>query len=148
MRAKALLRSEGVPYVEKDVSEDRTAAFEMVRRTRQQGVPVITDEQEAIVGFDVPRLKRMAARHKPGGGLGLSVANAKDGPGAYVGKVRADSPGEQVGIEVGDVVVELSGMPIQSVDDLERIAAQRQPGRPTSIQVRRGEETRTFILPG
>ncbi len=31
--------------------------MEMVRRTRQMGVPVIADTEEAIVGFDVPRLK-------------------------------------------------------------------------------------------
>ena len=39
------------------MSEDRNAAQEMVRRTRQMGVPVIADEQEAIVGFDLPRLQ-------------------------------------------------------------------------------------------
>ena len=60
----------------------------MVTRTRQMGVPVIADEQEAIVGFDMPRLQRMAARHRRAPGLGLKVADAQDGPGAYVGAVR------------------------------------------------------------
>ncbi len=127
---------------------DRQAAMEMVRRTRQMGVPVIADAQEAIVGFDLPRLKQMAARHRKGGGLGLKVADARDGPGAYVAAVRPDAPGHRVGIQVGDVVEEMSGRAIGSAADLEKIAALRAPGQPTSIMIRRGEERRPFILPG
>ena len=136
-----------MPYREVDVSVDRAAAMEMVRRTRQMGVPVIADEQEAIVGFDLPRLQQMAARHRHGPGLGLRVADAKDGPGAYVGGVREDSPAGRVGIQVGDVVEELSGAPVTNAADLERIAARRVPGRPTSIMVRRQGERITFVLP-
>ena len=128
------------------MSEDRAAAQEMVRRTRQMGVPVIADEQEAIVGFDLPRLQRMAARHRRGPGLGLRVTDAKDGPGAYVGSVREGSPGERAGIQPEDVIVELSGRPVASAADLEQIAARRAPGQPTSMTVRRGDERKTLIL--
>jgi S1-C subfamily serine protease len=128
------------------VSVDRTAAQEMVRRTRQMGVPVIADEQEAIVGFDLPRLQRMAARHRRAPGLGLRVTDAKDGPGALVGAVSAGSPGERAGIEAADVIVELSGRPVSSVADLEQIAARRPIGQPTSVTVRRGGENKTLIL--
>src|ERR1700730_188770 len=109
----------------------------MVQRTQQMGVPVIADEQEAIVGFDLPRLQRMAARHRRAPSLGLRVTDARDQPGAYVGSVRAGSPGEQAGIEPEDVIVELSGRPVSSADDLEQIAARRTPGQPTSLTVRR-----------
>ena len=130
----------------RDVSVDAEAAREMVERTRQMGVPVIADEQEAIVGFDMPRLQRMAARHRRGGGLGLKVADAKDGPGAVVGGVREDSPGLRAGVEVGDVIVELSGRPVASVADLEQIAAKRPSGQPTSMTIRRNGEMKTLIL--
>ena len=130
----------------RDVSVDRQAAQDMVRRTRQMGVPVIADSEEAIVGFDLPRLQRMAARHRRGGGLGLKVTNAKDGPGAYVGGVRQDSPGERAGVQTGDTVVELSGRAISSVDDLEQIAARRPAGQPTSVTVLRAGERVTLIL--
>jgi S1-C subfamily serine protease len=117
-----------------------------VRRTGQVGVPVIADAQEAIVGFDLPRLQRMAARHaRPG--LGMRVKDAEGGSGAYVGSVRPESPAARAGIQPGDVVVELSGAPVGNAADLERIAGQRRPGQPTSITVRRGGERRTFILP-
>jgi S1-C subfamily serine protease len=127
------------------VSVDRQAAQEMVMRTRQMGVPVIADEQEAIVGFDLPRLQRLAARHARAG-LGLRVTDAKDGPGAYVGGVREGSTAERAGVEVGDVVEELSGRAVTSAADLERIAQLRVPGQPTSIMVRRGQERKTLIL--
>ena len=128
------------------MSVDATAAQEMVQRTRQMGVPVIADEQEAIVGFDLPRLQRMAARHRRGSGLGLKVTDAKDGPGAYVGSVREGSPGERAGVVPGDTIVEFSGRPVSSVGDLEQIASRRPPGQPTSLTVLRGEQRKTLIL--
>jgi serine protease Do len=130
------------------VSADRRAAEEMVRRTGQMGVPVIADQQEAIVGFDLPRLQRMAARHRSAPGLGLRVKDAFDGMGAYVGSVRTGSAAERSGVQVGDVVEELSGVPVRSAADLERIAVQRRPGQPTSMVVRRAGERRTLIVPG
>jgi S1-C subfamily serine protease len=141
------LRKQGVPFREVDVSRDPSAAEELVRRTGQTGVPVITDAQEAIVGFDLPRLQRMAGRHRRPTGLGLRVKDADDGTGAFVGSVRPDSPAERAGVQAGDTVTELSGAPVRTVVDLERIAAQRRPGQPTSITVRRNGEQKTLILP-
>ena len=146
MRAKEFLRKEGVSFETRDVSVDRQAAQEMVSRTGQMGVPVIADEQEAIVGFDLPRLQRMAARHRRAPGLGLSVADAKDGPGAYVGKVRAGSPADRAGIQIGDVIEELSGRPVTTAADLEQIAARRTPNQPTSLSLRRAQERLTLIV--
>ena len=115
-------------------------------RTRQMGVPVIADDQEAIVGFDLPRLRRLAARHRKGGGLGLKVADAKDGPGAYVGGVKPDSPAARAGVEPGDVIEELSGRPVASADDLEQIGRLRVPGQPTSLTLRRNGTRQTLII--
>lgn len=111
------------------------------------GVPVIADEQEAIVGFDLPRLRTMAARHRSGPGLGLRVANAPGGQGAHVGGIREGSPAYRAGVQVGDVVEELSGQPVRSVADLERIASRRSPGTPTSMVVRRDGRRTTVIVP-
>ena len=141
------LRKQGVPFQEIDVSRDPRAGAEIMRRTGQMGVPVITDAQEAIVGFDLPRLQRMAARHAPRPGLGLRVKDVTDRSGAYVGGVKPDSPAARAGVQPDDVVEELSGIPVRTAADLERIAAQRRPGQPTSITVRRGDEQRTLILP-
>lgn len=117
-------------------------------RTRQMGVPVIADEQEFIIGFDQPRLARMAARHRKGPALGMKVTDARSSPegGALVGEVKPGGPAEQAGIQAGDVVVELSGVPIQSVDDLARVGQQWMPGRMTSLVVVREGERKTLFL--
>ena len=57
-RAKSYLRSQGVPFRDVDVSRDRAAAYDLVRRTGQMGVPVIEIDGQAIVGFDQDRIDR------------------------------------------------------------------------------------------
>jgi len=75
VRAKEFLRQANVPFVEWNIEQDRAGQMELYRLTGQLGVPVIADDQEAIVGFNVPRLKAMAERHaRPR--LGLMVADA------------------------------------------------------------------------
>jgi glutaredoxin-like YruB-family protein len=147
VRAKDFLRKEGVEFETRDVSVDRPAATEMMRRTHQTGVPVIADADEAIVGFDLPRLQQLAARHRKAPTLGVQVADAVGAGGARVGGVRPDSPAGRAGVAVGDTIVELSGRPVTSVADLEATARRRAPGQPTSLSVRRGETQITLILP-
>lgn len=133
----------GAPFVERNIEQDRAGAQEVYNMTGQLGVPVIADDQEAIIGFDQPRLKAMAARHaRPK--LGLMVATA-DG-GAKVGGVRPETVGERTGVLVGDVVVEMSGTPVTTADDLEKIAGRMRFGNPTSLMVERDGERKTLIL--
>ena len=51
-RTKTYLHSRGVAFREVDVSRDPAAAFALVRRTGQMGVPVIEIDGRSIVGFD------------------------------------------------------------------------------------------------
>ena len=144
MRAKDFLRQHGVPFVERNIEQDRQGQMELYRMTGQLGVPVIADDQEAIVGFNQPRLKEMAARHaRPK--LGLLVANAPEG-GVRVGGVRPDTVGERAGLQAEDLVVELSGTPIQTADDLEQVAARLRFGIPTSMTIVRDGDRKTLIL--
>ena len=122
------------------------AAQEILDLTGQLGVPVTTDGTEVIVGFDAGRLQEMAARNKRRG-LGLRVANHPDG-GVLVGSVRDDSPASRAGIVQGDVIEELSGVPIKNADDLEEVAARWGGDRPTSLTLRRDGERKTLILYG
>lgn len=57
--AKQYLRQRGVPFKDVDVSRDSTAARDMVRRSGQQGVPVIDIGGKIVVGFDRPKIDRM-----------------------------------------------------------------------------------------
>ena len=53
-QAKEFFKEEGIDYEEVDVSSDRQAAKEMVKKSGQMGVPVIIIKgyDEPIIGFD------------------------------------------------------------------------------------------------
>ncbi len=57
--AKAYFRQRGVRFREVDVSRDPAAARDMVRRSGQQGVPVIQIGSKIVVGFDRPKIDRL-----------------------------------------------------------------------------------------
>ena len=131
-----------MPFVERDVSVDQVAAQEMVRRSGQMGVPVITAGDEVIVGFDRPRLERIATAYASGAPsgpgrpkLGLTVRDVAGN--VEVGGVRPGALGERAGVRPGDIVERLAGEPVHSVDELERVARSLQPGQRVPIVVRR-----------
>ncbi|MBE3560839.1 MAG: glutathione S-transferase N-terminal domain-containing protein [Ktedonobacteraceae bacterium] len=64
-RLKAYLRQHNIPFKDVDVSRDRQAAQEMVRRSGQMGVPQAWIDGQVVVGFDRKRVDAL---------LGLSVA--------------------------------------------------------------------------
>ncbi len=57
--AKAFLEKHGVPYQGIDVGNDAEAAKKMIEISGQRGVPVITVDNEIIIGFDAPRLNEL-----------------------------------------------------------------------------------------
>ncbi|HEY61630.1 MAG: glutathione S-transferase N-terminal domain-containing protein [Anaerolineales bacterium] len=50
--AKKYFRQRGIPFKDVDVSKDKAGARDMVRRSRQNGVPVIDIGGKIIVGFN------------------------------------------------------------------------------------------------
>ncbi|HEY3473150.1 MAG TPA: glutaredoxin domain-containing protein [Anaerolineales bacterium] len=50
--AKAYFRQKGIKFRNVDVSRDLAAARDMIRRSGQQGVPVIDIGGRIVVGFD------------------------------------------------------------------------------------------------
>jgi len=48
-----------VQYEEKDVARDEQARNDMVEKSGQLGVPVITVDDEVVVGFDESRLSEL-----------------------------------------------------------------------------------------
>jgi glutaredoxin-like YruB-family protein len=51
-RAKEFLREKGIAFEDVDVSTDSRSADEMVKKSRQMGVPVIDIDGKIIVGFE------------------------------------------------------------------------------------------------
>lgn len=56
---KAFFKENNVQYEEKDVSVDRAAADEMIKKSGQMGVPVIDIDGQMLVGFDKEGLSRL-----------------------------------------------------------------------------------------
>jgi glutaredoxin 3 len=56
--AKKYFREKGIKFKDVDVSRDAIAARDMVRRSGQQGVPVIDIGGKIVVGFDRPKIDR------------------------------------------------------------------------------------------
>mgnify|MGYP004445034373 FL=1 len=57
VKAKEFLDELGVAYETVDVSENRAAAMEMVRKTKQMGVPVVQIGDKYIVGFNANEIR-------------------------------------------------------------------------------------------
>jgi glutaredoxin-like YruB-family protein len=57
--AKKYFRQQGIRFRDVDVSKDQAAARDMVRRSGQQGVPVIDIGGRIIVGFDRPKIDQL-----------------------------------------------------------------------------------------
>jgi S1-C subfamily serine protease len=144
-----------VPYEVKWVDQDRQAAIEMVRRSGQQGVPVIVIDDQVVVGFNKPRLEQLLAHRRstapgaetaPRPNLGAQVADAatimvKQGNpalmGAYVGGVRSGSPADQAGLRSGDIITAVNDRLVRVADDLARNLATLSPGAMPTLTVLR-----------
>ena len=152
--AKEFLSRQGVRFVEKNVAADRRAAEEMIRVSGQQGVPVITVDGEAVIGFNQPRLMQLLQR-RSGPKLGASIADAASqrqkhpgipSSGAFVGQVRTGSPAERAGLRRGDVITALGGQPVACAEDVHQLVPQMPKGRDVSLTyVRGGREQDTLV---
>ncbi len=121
----------------------------MMRRSGQRGVPVITVDDQVVVGFDRPRLEMLLGRASQGRpSLGLSIADAsrqamKAGGlpilGAFVGRVAPSSPAERAGLRPQDIIVEANLRPIANAADLERLLADLPAGSRLNLVVMRGD---------
>lgn len=130
--------------------------MEMVRVSGQQGVPVITVDGQAVIGFNQPRLMQLLQQSRQGKPrLGASIADAASQArkhpgiptsGAYVGKVKSGSPAEQAGLRAGDVITSLGGEPVTRAGDVHRLVPQLPQRREVSLTyVRGGQEYDTLI---
>ena len=58
-RAKDYFKSLGMSFKDIDVSKDQAKAEEMVKKSGQMGVPVITIGSNVVVGFDKAKIDRI-----------------------------------------------------------------------------------------
>ena len=61
-RAKEYLSQKGIHYTEHNVADDRDKAREMIQKSGQMGVPVITIDSEVVVGFNQVQLDKLLSK--------------------------------------------------------------------------------------
>jgi glutaredoxin len=148
---KEFLSQKGAVFKEYDVSQDRAAAQELMRKTGQMAVPVVTINGETIVGFDRARLEQALnrqPRQRPSFGASIADASkitARQGSvitfGAYIGNVRAGSVAEGMGLQQGDIITELNMQNVAKASDLESVLSRVNPGSRISLVFLRGNKT-------
>lgn len=55
-KAKSYLKSKGVEFEELNVQDDMVAREEMIKKSKQMGVPVLDINGTIIIGFDKPAI--------------------------------------------------------------------------------------------
>ena len=55
-KAKSYLKSKGIEFEELNVQEDMVAREEMIKKSKQMGVPVLGVNGTIIIGFDKPAI--------------------------------------------------------------------------------------------
>lgn len=61
-KVKDYLKSKGVEFENVDVSANREAAMEMVKKTQQMGVPVTEIEGEFVIGYDTAKIDELLSK--------------------------------------------------------------------------------------
>jgi alkyl hydroperoxide reductase subunit F len=74
--AKAFFEKHNIQFTAIDVGEDEEAAKHMIRISGQRGVPVITVDDEIIVGFDAQRLNEIFSTGTEGETLDVIIIGA------------------------------------------------------------------------
>ncbi len=134
--------------------------MEMIRKTGQQGVPVVAAGDDVVLGYDEVGLGRIARRFagpkRPP--LGLMAADAdsylKRHPevavqypegtkGVFVGEVKPGSVAEQSGVRPGDVIQAVANKRVRRMSDLDVVVETLKAGESVSVRFIRGSEEHT-----
>jgi len=75
----------------------------------------------------------------------LKEASGQDA-GLLVARVAADTPAEQGGVLIGDIIIGLSGQPVRDTDELQRLLGPERVGQATPLRIIRGGEIREISV--
>lgn len=104
----------------------------------------IPQERTLLVGTADLELGEMSLVARVAPGL-AGVTLARSGPDVAVTRVSPGGPGAVGGLQAGDIVLSVDGMPVRDVDDaLARLKG--RPGIPLTLVIRRGEVELTIVV--
>ncbi len=146
-QVKRFLSEQGIDFIERDVSMDRSAAQDMVDISHQMGVPVTVIDGQVVVGFNRQRLEQLIVSAGQPIHFGVKAVNADrianqsnvaNISGAYIGTVKASSLAERAGLCTGDIITGLNSTTISGIDSLQKIIAHLKKGSHLKITYLRG----------
>lgn len=109
--------------------------------------PRITTELNRLREMNIPPAPMAPMmRYSFGGGprLGLSIQDTDDAKGVKVLEVEEDSNAGKAGLKEGDVITEVDGKAVNTVDDLQKIIREkRENPTPYKMQFKRDGKTQT-----
>jgi hypothetical protein len=90
-----------------------------------------------------PEYVQVASKSSPGAGkggpkLGIMPNYDEDKEGVLIGGVTDDGPAAKAGLKEGDLIVEMAGKAVTSLNTYMVIMAQQQSGQPIEISILRG----------
>ncbi len=152
-----------MPFVEKDVAKDYTAAMEMIRLSGQQGVPVTVSNGDVILGFDQQKFAKLAEKFagpkRPP--LGIMAADAEEylathperaeaipagTKGVYVGKVRSKTVASRAQLQPGDIITSFAGKRVRNMAALDQMVETLKPGDQATAKFLRDGENQSVVL--
>jgi S1-C subfamily serine protease len=72
--------------------------------------------------------------------------NLEQSTGVMISELAADGPGERAGLQAGDVLLALDGVPVTGVDDLHRSLTQERAGKEVPVRFLRRTEVLTLLV--
>ncbi len=64
VKAKEYFRERGIKFTEYDINKDPARGKEMVKKSDQDGVPVIDIDGTIVIGFDMEEIEKALAKKK------------------------------------------------------------------------------------
>lgn len=121
---------------------------------------IFTKSSDADIGVNfatsVPLLMRVVGDLKAHGHVVRGVAGFRAGPlppamamsggGAMVESVIVDGPAFEAGLEAGDIITHIDGLPVSSMSALETIMFKKRPDETMTLETRRGNERRAITV--
>lgn len=139
-------RSNELPPLVANVKPGNKATFEVWRDRKKVPIAVtvgeLKPEKVAATGGPVPEEKQAAM---DAGKLGLALRQPSEAEKRELNGVaglvveRSSGPGASAGIRPGDVVAQINGVPIRSIEDVRKTL--EQAGRHVAILIRRGDSS-------
>lgn len=116
---------------------------------QQEGETAGVEWYDSGIGFAIPmseivrvldRLKGGEELHPGRVGVGFEQAGPLSGA-AKVIRVRPQSPADQAGLQVGDVITRIDGQPVRRLIDLQQILGNRYAGEAIELEFERDNQT-------